>query len=356
LSVQSLSEQRAGTGLPIEVKRDQADDRIARATTRRTFVAWVIAALSAPVVAIAQSAEKLPRLGILSAGVARSASIYQALESQLRKLGWVDGRTITIEFRSAEGHPDRLHGLASELVRSQVDLMLLGGPEAAARAARQATTTIPTVIVAIDYDPLANGYVASLARPGGNITGLFLQQPELGAKRVELLKDALPRVTRAAVLWDVLGVDQMQALDSASRQLGLQLQPVEVKSPAYDFESAIESAVKSRAGALLVVATPMAFRDRARIASIALRHRLPTVFAFREGAEAGGLLAYGADLESMFRAAASFLDKILKGARPADLPMEQPTTYDLVVNLKTAKALKLSVPAPLLERATLVVQ
>ena len=321
-------------------------------TSRRAFIVTAATGLVLMPLAVgAQSERKIPHLGILSGGVPRSATLYQVLEQQLRDAGWIDGRTIAIEFRSADGQPDRLPALAAELVRSQVDVMLLGGAEALARAARQATTTIPTVIVAIDYDPIATGYVAGLARPGGNITGVFLRQLELSAKRLEILKEALPRVGRVAVLWDELGVDQLKAAESVARGLGVQLHPIEVKSPSYDFKAALDTAVKIRAGALLVVATPIIFRERARIEALALQSRLPTISPFRESAEAGGLLAYGADLESMFRSAGVYVDKILKGAKPADLPMEQPTKFDLVVNLKTAKALRVNIPGSLLQRA-----
>lgn len=185
------------------------------------------------------------------------------------------------------------------------------------RSRGQATATVPTVIVAIDYDPLATGYVASLAHPGGNITGMFLQQPQLGAKRVEILKEALPKVIRVGVLWNALGTDQVKALETPAKTLGVHLLSIEVKSPAYDFAAAIDAAVRGHAGALL---------------------------------------AYGADLESMFRAAAVHVDKILKGAKPADLPMEQPTKYDLVVNMKTAKALRVRLAPSLVQRADLIIR
>jgi len=326
-----------------------------------TFVRAALAAalalvLIAPFAADAQqSTGKVPRIGVL-VGTSRTSPPWQAFERAFRERGYVDGQNVAIVFRAAEGHADRIPGLAEELARSHLDLIVTGGPESLVRAVRRANAVVPIVMLAIDFDPIATGYAASLARPGGNVTGLFLRQPELTAKRLEILSEALPRVTRVAMLWDSFALDQLAAAQAASRRLAIELLPVEVKSPSYDFAAAIGVAVKNRAGALFVGTSPFIFIARTRVAELAHANRLPTVFAFREYAEAGGLIAYGADLRAMFASAAVYADKILKGAKPADLPIEQPTKFELVVNLKTAKALGVTIPPSLLLRADQVIE
>jgi putative ABC transport system substrate-binding protein len=224
------------------------------------------------------------------------------------------------------------------------------------RAAQQATTTIPVVIVAIDYDPLALKFVANLARPGGNATGVFLQQIELTAKRMELLKALLPKLTRLSILWDPSAADQFKTAEAVSRSLGMRVQSLEIRNPSDDFRGAFATAAKGRADALYVATTGVFFRERAQIAQLAVNHRLPAVSTFREFAEAGGLMSYGANLPDMFRRAAIYVDKILKGAKAGDLPLEQPTKFELVINLKTAKALGLTMPPSLLQRADQVIE
>jgi putative ABC transport system substrate-binding protein len=219
-----------------------------------------------------------------------------------------------------------------------------------------AEETIPVVIVAIDYDPQALGYVASLARPGGNVTGVFLQQIELTAKRMELLKATLPKLTRLAILWDASAADQFKAAEAASRSLGIRVHSLELPNPGDNLRGALAAAVKDHADALFVVTTAVLFRERAQIAQLAVNNRLPAMFALREFAEAGGLMSYGTNLPEMFRRAAIYVDKILKGAKPGDLPIEQPTKFELVINLKTAKALGLTIPQLLLLRADEVIQ
>jgi putative ABC transport system substrate-binding protein len=286
----------------------------------------------------------------------RSAPGFQAVERRLRELGYVDGQTATIEFRSAEGDPARLPAIVAELAGSKVDVIVAGGPEATLRAVRQGAPNVPVVMVAVDYDPIALGYVAGLARPGGNITGVFLRQIELTGKRVELLKAAVPKLRRLAILWDDFGADQKKAAETAARALGLRVQSLEARPPAYDFAGAFAAAVRERADAMLITTTPVLFRERARVADLTLKHRLPAIFPFREFAEAGGLMTYGADLASLFGAAAPYVDKILKGARPGELPVEQPTKYELVINLKTARRLGLSLPASIVQRADHVIE
>ena len=319
---------------------------------RALSVAMVLGMLTAPLAGEAQPTGKAWRIGILATANPR---VYDPFADELRRLGHIAGQSLTFDLRNAEGKIERLSSLAADLVHAGPDVILVAGPEASLRAARQATTTIPVVIVAIDYDPLALGYVASLARPGGNITGLFLQQIELTAKRMELLKATLPNLTRLAILWDASAADQFKAAEAAARSLGIRVQSLELLHPS-DISAAFATAVNDRADALFVVTAPILFRERGQIAQFALKNRFPAMFAFREWAEAGGLMSYGTNLSEMFRRAATYVAKILKGAKPADLPVEQPTKFELVINLKTAKALGLTIPPSVLARADHVIQ
>jgi putative ABC transport system substrate-binding protein len=327
---------------------------------RRAFLASSFGLLAAPLAAEAQQTGKSPskafRIAMVSTGQARSASFLVAFEQRLRELGYVEGQNLVIEFRTAEGKTERFPGIMAELVRLNPDLIVAGGPEAMLRAARQATATIPVVFVAIDFDPVARGYMASLARPGGNITGVVVRQLELAAKRLELLKEALPRVTRIAVLWDSFSADQANETENAGRSLRLQLQLVELQNPPYDFASAFKAAESGRAEAVLSSASPVLWRERARIAEQAAKYRLPVVGPFREFAEAGALFTYGVNLSEMYRHAALHVDKILRGAKPTDLPIEQPTRFEMVVNLRTAKILGLTIPPSVLVRADEVIE
>jgi putative ABC transport system substrate-binding protein len=320
---------------------------------RRTFVTGLGAVLAAPLVAAAQHAGKVWRVGILATANPR---LYDNLVDELRKFGYVTGQNLSLEARSAEGHFERLPALATDLVRAGVDVIVAGGGETSLQAARQATATIPIVIVAIDYDPLALGYVASIARPGGNVTGVFLQQLELTAKRLELLRMALPKLVRLAILWDPSATDQFKAAEAASRSAGLQVQSIEVRNPPDGLPDAFATAARSRADALLVVTTSIFYRDRTQLAALAVKSRVPAMYPFREFAEAGGLMSYGTNLPDMFRRAAIYVDKILKGAKPGDLPIEQPTKFGLVINLKSAKAMGLTIPPSLLQRADQVIE
>jgi putative ABC transport system substrate-binding protein len=317
------------------------------------LISAVLSMVLFALVAEAQPPGAIQRVGIL---VSANPSVYDPLVEELRRLGYVDGHTLALEFRNAEGKPDRFPVLAAELVRSRVDVIVAAGGEAPLRAALNATTTIPIVTVAIDYDPVALGLVAGLARPGGNVTGLFLQQIELTAKRVELLKAALPKVTRLAILWEPSARDQFKAAEATSRSLGIRVQSLEVRKPPDELPEAFALAAMDRADAVLVVTTATFFRERARIAQLAISRRLPAVFAQREFAEAGGLMSYGTNMPEMFRRAAVYVHKILKGAKPADLPIEQSTKYELVLNSRTAKALGLRIPTSVLARADQVIE
>ena len=321
---------------------------------RRFLVASLAGAIAAPLAAEAQQAKQY-RVGMLSTGSPRSAAIFQAFELRLREAGYVEGQNLAIEFRSAEGRTDRLPSLAAELVRLNVDVVVTA-TDPGTRALKDASAKIPIVIVSVNYDPVELGYIKSLARPGTNVTGVLFLHRELTAKRFELFKEILPTVKRVSVLSDPLGAEQLKALEAANQSMGLTLHVLELGKPSYDFESAFRLATGARAEGLFVLTTPVLFRERAQIAQLALRNRLPTSFAHREHVDAGGLMSYGPNFEDMWRLAAVFVDKILKGAHPGDLPVEQPTKFELVINLKTAKTLGLTIPAALLVRADRLIE
>jgi putative ABC transport system substrate-binding protein len=312
--------------------------------------------LAIPFTAGAQQAStKVPLVGLLdySAPDAARVNWWTAFRQALRELGYVEGQSIAFEARWAQGRVDRLPSLAAELVQLQVDIIVTGGGETA-RAAKQATRTIP-IVMATGADPVRLGVVESLGRPGGNVTGVTSLSSELIAKRVELLRELLPKIARLAVLWDGTPNSRMsvQELEAAARPLGIAIHPVGVGGPT-EFEQAFSTAARERA--IFVIASPALFTERKRIADFALKHRLPTVVGGREYAEAGGLFSYAVRYPDLFRRAASYVDKILKGARPADLPVEQPTAFELVINMKTAKALGLKIPQSLLLRADQLIE
>jgi putative ABC transport system substrate-binding protein len=278
------------------------------------------------------------------------------LRQRLRELGYLEGQNITFESRFGEGKPDRLPGLAAELVALKVDVIVTSGTPASL-AAKQATRTIPIVMAQL-ADPVGAGLVASLGRPGGNVTGLTTQDADLSGKRLEMLLEVVPKVSRFAVLIDETSPGSMliaRGTQVAAQSLGVQLQSLGVRGPG-ELDRAFSAMKEARAGALIVESSSLLFTSRTRLADLALKNRLPTVFAQREYAEAGGLMAYSADFSDLFRRTATFVDKILKGAKPADLPVEQPTKFDFVINLKTAKALGLTIPPSLLQRADQVIE
>ena len=327
---------------------------------RRTFLAGTSAALLAsPLAAEAQQAAKVARIGYLSPNLAANRHMQEAFRQGLRDLGYVEGRNLVIEYRDAEGKADRLPALAAELVALKVDVIVAAGPPAAL-AAKQATRTLP-IVFASSGDPVTSGLVTSLARPGGNVTGLSAVAPELVGKCLEQLKQAVPGVSRVAVLWQPGGLGErtdkyiLKEAEVAARALGVRLQFVEARGPA-DFDRAFSDMTRARAGALTVLSTPMFVSERRRLVDLAAKNRLPAVYPWREFVDAGGLMSYGPNLADMFRRAATYVDKILKGAKPADLPVEQPTKFELVINLKTAKALGLTIPPSLLGRADEVIQ
>jgi putative ABC transport system substrate-binding protein len=279
--------------------------------------------------------------------------MVELIRQSFREVGYVDGQTIAIEFRLAEGKTERLPALAADLVQLKVDAILTFG-DPGIRAAQQATRTIP--IIAATDDLVGAGLVASLARPGGNTTGVSILASELNVKRLELLKETLPRVSRIAALWDPgTGRFHLAALEAAARSLGVELQILEVRRPE-DFRRAFEAAKKARAGALNVLASPFLYGHRQTIIDIAAKNRLPAIYQWREMAEAGGLMSYGPTLSELLWLCATVLDRILKGAKPGDLPVEQPRKLELVINLKTAKSLGLKIPQSVLIRADEVIQ
>jgi len=326
---------------------------------RRAFIGTLAGGLvAAPLVAKAQQAGKVYRIGYLSASSGTSnPRILEAFRQGLRELGWVEGQNIVIEYRWAEGRFDRLPDLAAELVRLKVDVVVASATPAAV-AAKNATGTVPIVAVSLTH-PVELGLVASLARPGGNVTGVsYSVGPDIFGKDLELLKEVVPRVRRVAVLSNSDSPARpltIRNVQDAARSLGLQLQLLEARGPE-GFDGAFAAMAKERVGALLVVQDPAFIPHRARLIDLAQQNRLPSIFTQREDAEAGGLMSYGPSLSDLYRRAGTYVDKILKGAKPGDLPVQQPKTFELIINLKTAKALDLTIPPSLLQRADQVIE
>jgi len=319
------------------------------------ILALILAVVAAPLAAEGQQVGKVYRIGYLSIASGPSPRT-EALRQGLRELGYIEGKNITIEYRFAQEKADRLRGLATELVNLKVDLIVTGGPTAT-RAAQQATRTLP-VVMAWGGDPVEARFVASLAQPGSNITGLTSMATELGSKRLGLLKEAVPHISRVAVLWNPSHSEasaSFRETEGATRALGLSLESIEVRSAA-DLEGAFRRAVTRHADALTVLLDPVTLLNEAKVAELAARSRIPSIFYERRFATAGGLMAYGPLDEDLHRRAAGYVDKILKGAKPADLPVEQPTKFEVVINLKTAKALGLTIPPSLLQRADEIIQ
>ena len=326
---------------------------------RRTFVSTAAGALLVTALpANAQPAKKVPRIGVLHTSPAASVSPYveASFTQGLRELGYVEGQNIVVERRFGDAKPERLAEVAAELVRLKVDVIVTTSDAAIAAVKRQ-TQTIPIVMV-YSADPVGTGFVASLAHPGGNVTGLSTMSPELNVKRLELLKEAVPGLSRVAIMWnpDVRGsVLEYKETEGAARSLRLQLQSVEV-GHVDDFNRAFTALTTARAEALIVAPFTIGFTNRGQLASLAQKNRLPSMYGAREHADAGGLMSYGANTVELWRRAATYVDKILKGAKPGDLPVEQPTKFELAINLKTAKALGLTIPPSLLRRADHVIQ
>jgi putative ABC transport system substrate-binding protein len=323
---------------------------------RRTFIGSVAGGLVVTwSAAEAQPAAKVYRIGFLLGATAESNELLlHALNEGLRDLGYVEGRNFVFERRYADGRPERLPDLAAELVRLRVDVIVTGSNIHVA-AAQRATATIPIVIVSAG-DPVGAGFIASLARPGGNITGLSSDAShEIFGKNLALLKEIVPKLSRVGVLGQVPSQSGFAGLETAARQLNVALEVVEIRSPD-DFEGAFATMVGKRVGAVIVFGGPLTYMRRQQIADLALKHRLPAITLLNEFTQAGLLMSYGPNLPDLYRRAASYVAKILRGANPADLPVEQPTKFELVINLKTAKALGLTIPQSLLLRADEVIQ
>ena len=320
---------------------------------RRCVLAIAASWLGRPVAAVAQATARPYRIGFLSGGAeSASAALIAAFRDGLRDLGWAEGRNIVVEWRFAEGRNERLPDLAAGLVRDKVDV-IVAQPYSAVRAARQATATIPIVMAAVT-DPVAQGLVASLSRPGGNVTGLaYSVDTDIFAKQLQLLKETVPAARRVAVLYNVANASTATAtaaLRSAAPSMGIALGFHAVRAPE-EFEGAFAGIVKERSDAVLVLGDPMFGLHAARLAELATKHRLPTMHAVRANVDAGGLILYGPDITLMIRQAAGYVDRILKGASPSELPVEHPNRFLLVVNLKTARALGLTIPPAVLLRA-----
>ena len=325
--------------------------------TKIKILFWLLAIFFLATISVvhAQQPIKAPRLGVLSGG-SSGHPLLDAFRLGLRELGYTENRNIVVEYRYAEGKIDRLSELAAELVRLRVEVIFAGVPgTAAAVATKNATKTIPIVFTNV-ADPIASGLVASLARPGGNITGLGGLGPELYGKRLELLKETLSKVLRLAVFRNSATPSvSLRELEVAAKSLGVQLQLLDVQTPD-NFDKAFAAIAKERADALVVQMSPLFFAHRIRIAELAAKNRVPTIYADQQYVEAGGLMSYGANIPDLYRRAAVYVDKILKGAKAGDLPVEQPTKFELVINLKTAKQIGLTIPPAVLYRADKVIK
>jgi ABC-type uncharacterized transport system substrate-binding protein len=324
----------------------------------KTFISVALSAMLFALCssAVAQQPKKMPRIGLLYASAVFNSARIEAFRQGLRGLGYVEGKNIVIEYRYAEGKLDRYAALAAELVRLNVDVIVTGGP-GATRPAKEATSAIP-IVMAQDPDPVSNGFVASLARPGGNITGLSTLGAEISGKQVELLKEIVPRLSRVAVVGTSTEPSNSQTFketELAARAFGIDLQYLDARG-SMDFETAFHTASKGQADAILVLPSFLFAAHPTQIGRLALKSRLPAIYAHGRFVEAGGLMSYGVSYRDLDRRAATYVDKILKGANPADLPIEQPTKFDLVINLKTAKALGLKIPAQLLMEADKVIE
>jgi putative tryptophan/tyrosine transport system substrate-binding protein len=321
---------------------------------RREFVTLVGgAAVAWPLAARAQQP------GMMHVGITtiqpRTSPIYAAFDARLRELGYIEGQNLVVDLVNPQNQAGSIAGAVAELLRRKVDI-IVAPYESTVKSAIAATATVPIVMIAVDYDPLALGYIKSLSRPGGNVTGLFLQQPELAKKRLQLLTEALPGVQTATMFWDSSSEDQWKATSSAAAELGLRLAGVELREQPYDYEKALAQAPPDHRSVLVAAMSAGFYRDRQRLADFTLQQKIASVFAVREWVDAGGLFSYGVNFPAAYRRAAEFVDLIAKGAKPADLPVEQPTKFELVLNLKTAKAIGVTISQSILVRADEVIE
>jgi len=320
---------------------------------RREFTGLLGGAAAAwPLVVRAQQpAKEMLRVGTVSA-LQQSSPQWVTFMRRMAELGYQEGKTFAFDFVQTDDYESGYRILAAR----KPDIILATGPEIALKSALAASRTLPIVMIAIDYDPFARGYVTSLARPSGNVTGVFFQQTELSAKRIQLIRDAFPNISAASMFWDQLSADQWQAAQNAAATLGLGLFGIELREQPYDYDWALREVPPDHRGMLIVATSPFFFRDRVRIADLALRHRIASIFVFREWVEAGGLLSYGPSIVAQFVRVAEFVDRLARGAKPTDLPIEQPTKFELVINLKTAKAIGIGLSTAILLRADEVIE
>jgi putative tryptophan/tyrosine transport system substrate-binding protein len=321
-------------------------------------ILFVVVQLAVGLLAYAQQAGKVPRIGFLdNSTAAGSAGLLEVFWQEMRKLGWIEGKNITIEYRFAEQKSEHLPELAAELVRLKVDLIVVsGGPTPL--VAKAATSTIP-IVMTISVDPVAEGLIASLARPGGNVTGLSALVPELISKRLEILKDAVPKLTRVGVLLSSAGIRSdlnLKELRPAATALKLKLEEIETQPDPKGLESAFQTAKQKQVNAIMTTPGRRFFAERKRIVELAGKYRLPAIYSQKAYVDEGGLMSYGADFDDLYRRAAVYVDKILKGAKPADLPVQQATKFEFVINLKAAKQIGLTIPPEVLARANRVIK
>jgi putative ABC transport system substrate-binding protein len=324
------------------------------AVAAAALAVFVVAGIPPP--AGAQQPGRLYQVGFLWESPLVLPDAIDSFRRRLRDLGWVEGKNIVFEYRWSEGHYDHLNDLAEQLIRLNVDV-IVAPSSVYVEAAKRATSTIP-IVFAVHADPIGSGHVQSLARPGGNITGVALAMPETNVKLLELLKEAVPRLSRVAVLWNPATPSHgpgLHAVHDTGRALGVRIDPVAVQSET-ELESVFTAIVRDHDGGVLALSTPLFIAAAKPLAELALKHKLPTMFGPRVHAEAGGLLSYGPDRAALFSRTATYVDAILKGAKPADLPVQQPLNFEFVINLKTARALGLTIPRSLLERADVVLQ
>jgi putative ABC transport system substrate-binding protein len=323
---------------------------------RREFIATLGGAAVWPLAARAQG-ERL-HLGVI--GPSRDSPpvklAYPTLLEELRKLGFTESRNLVVEFRPINQAVPKVFSGANELVAAKANVLFAFGPELALQAADAARPAVPIVVAAINYDPIARGYAKSLAQPGGNVTGIVSRQTELASKQLALLVEAFPDRTRVAALWDTQSADQFSAAERATQSTGTSLRSVKFENPPYDFDAKFRSLVQDGAQALLVLSSPLFVPYREKIAALAIQYRLPAIYILKHYVEAGGLMSYGVDFNPMMRRAASFIAKIVRGAQPADLPLEQVDSFEFVVNLKTAKAMDMTLPTSILLRADEVIE
>src|SRR5262245_17972068 len=322
---------------------------------RREFITLLGGAAAAwPRVARAQRPGKMLRVGTV-ASTPKSSPQWVAFERRMGELGYQEGKNLSFDFLQAAS-ADEYEVLYRRLAANVPDVILAIGPEIGLKSALAVTRTLPIVMIAIDYDPLARGYVTSLARTAGNVTGVVFQQVELASKRIQVIKDGFPDRPAATMFWDQLSADQWEAARSTAAMLGLQLFGIELREWPYDYEAALDQAPLDHRGMLVVPTSPFFFRDRARLADFALRHRILSMFVFREWVDAGGLLSYGPSITALFGRVAEFVDRIARGAQPSDLPIEQPTKFEMVANLKTARTIGIDLPTAILLRADEVIE